>query len=149
MYTVTPAYFSNSSLQYSAIFRLRFSSLRPFACAPACVLSCPGSNTTTIFFCALYNEYADTVAGISITALSIADSMDASEVWFPFSSNVTTSISTPAASMPSSTTTASGSASTSFSTPNFASIPASAKYSVYSVPSTITDIAFKQYAPAP
>jgi len=38
---------SRSSLQYAAILIFKSSSLKPFCCAPACVLSCPGSKTTT------------------------------------------------------------------------------------------------------
>ena len=50
IYTDTPAYCSNTFLQYSAIFKVTISSLTPFADAPACMLaSCPGSSTITKF----------------------------------------------------------------------------------------------------
>ena len=47
MYTVTPLYFSNSALQYFAIERVKFFSIKLFATAPDSLPPCPGSNTTT------------------------------------------------------------------------------------------------------
>ena len=48
IYTDTPEYCSNTSLQYSAIFKVTISSLTPWEVAPGCLLaSCPGSSTMT------------------------------------------------------------------------------------------------------
>ena len=92
IYTDTLEYCSNTSLQYSAIFKVTTSSLTPLAVAPECLLaSCPGSSTITKFelllsFLFLSNGTAcsesasatffSTVAAFAVSIVTTASSPD-------------------------------------------------------------------------
>ena len=142
MYTVTPAYSSNSALQYCAIFKLTVFSTIPFACAPGSLPPCPGSNTTTRLFipvASIDSPFAPLLVVAAVPAFSsqpafaIASSKVVSEDEFPSLSKVTIFISVSAANAATSSSvkrTSSGSLSTLWFTPNAASIPISRKAAV-------------------